>query len=368
MLDAEPDQFRRDWFSKPANSLLSLMRRRRVSVERVANTLNGGIETLRGLVRGTQAIDDSLARSLAATVGGAPSFWLKRQANYEQALKQVLEAALGEREEWLELVPAPPGPKSRGRLSDAQKATEVRNRLVFYGVSSLRAWRSRYGQVRDATRFRTSQAFSSKDGAVSLWLRQGELEAALTNTAPWEPVQLHAVLNDILKLSKMHRPDRFLPKLKAIGAEAGVAIVVIRAPTGCRASGASRLISPDRAMILLSFRHLSDDHFWFTLLHEFGHLLLHGAKSFVDADDTYVDDLEREANEFASSQIVPSERWKDFADLRYDTKSVLRFSMSLGNRSRPDCRAVAAPRSNTSGPPQLSQTALDMGGGRGRAG
>lgn len=329
MLTTELDEFTPDWFSKPADSILSLMRRRSVPVEAVANAVDGGMETLRKLISGTQVIDDSLARSLAASLGGSPSFWLKRQANYERALEHALQSAAEDIEQWLKFVPAP-GRKSRGRLSQAQKTSELRKRLVFYSVNSLQAWRCRYGQMRDKTQFRTSQAYSSKDGAVSLWLRQGELEAALMTTARWQPTKLRSVLGDLLKLSRIHRPDRFLPKLKALGAEAGVAIVVVRAPEGCKASGASRLIAPDKAMVLLSFRHLSDDHFWFTLLHEFGHLLLHGANSFVDADDTYLDDRERQANEFASSSIIPPERWSEFANLNCDKKSVLRFAVSLG--------------------------------------
>ncbi len=329
MLESEPNEFVADWFSKPADSLLGLMSRRGVSAEMVADELVGGMEIMRGLVLGTHAIDNALATSLSNAVGGSPTFWLKRQENYERALDLASRNAVDELDAWLASVPLP-GNKPRGRLSNAQKISELRRRLAFYGVNSLRAWCARYGQIRDETQFRTSQAFDSKTGSVSLWLRKGELEAALTTTKRWNPAVLGSLLSEVLKLSKIRRPDRFLPKLKKLGAEAGVAIVVVRAPDGCRASGASRLVAPDKAMVLLSFRHLSDDQFWFTLLHEFGHLLLHGADTFVDADDTYVDDREDEANKFASSCVIPPERWAEFADLRYDKNSVIRFSMSLG--------------------------------------
>ena len=83
-------------------------------------------------------------------------------------------------------------------------------------------------------------------------------------------------------------------------------------------------------MVLVSFRHLTDDHFWFTVMHEFAHLILHGARTFVDTDDTSPDEFEKQANEFASSCIVPPSKWVEFANLRYDTASVLRFSVSLG--------------------------------------
>lgn len=329
MLDNRPQEFVPDWFSKPADSLLGLMRRRDISVESVSEVIGGGMDTLRALMGGVQEVDPVLARELSKAVGGSSEFWLKRQANYDRALDLASNKALDELDEWLEFVPAPGG-KARGRLSETRKLTELRRRLAFYGVSNLRAWNSRYGQMRDETQFRTSQAFYSKAGPVSLWLRQGELEAALTSTGRWDPERLRELLGDILKLSKIRQPNRFLPRLKAMASEAGVAIGALRAPKGCKASGASRLVNPEKAMVLLSFRHLSDDHFWFTVLHEFGHLLLHDANTFVDADDTYLDDCEREANEFASSCIIPASRWEEFSNLQYDRNSILRFSVSLG--------------------------------------
>lgn len=329
MLEAEQHEFVPNWFSKPADSLLSLMNRRGVSIETVASEIDGGMETMRGLVMGTQAIDSALASSLSATVGGSPIFWLKRQEKYEQALDFVLHKVSDELDEWLKHVPVF-GSKPRGRLSDAQKKIELRKRLAFYEVNNLESWYARYGQMRNKTQFRASQTFSSKDGAISLWLRQGELEAALTSTQKWNPEKLRNSLSSILGLSKIRHPARFLPKLKALAAEAGVAIVVVKAPNGCRASGASRLVTSEKAMVLLSFRHLSDDHFWFTLLHEFGHLLLHNAESFVDSDDTYQDEREQEANNFARACVIPVSRWEEFIDLRCDKNSVMRFSVSLG--------------------------------------
>jgi HTH-type transcriptional regulator / antitoxin HigA len=329
LLEREQQNFAPDWFSKPADSLLSLTRRRGIPIEAVANVLDGGMETIRALLTGTQPIDNTLANSLSAAVGGSPTFWLKRQASYERALDLASRKALDDIDVWLKRVPTPGG-RPRGRQSQARKVDELRKRLVFYGVNSLRAWHVRYGKMRGETQFRTSRAFSSRDGALSLWLKQGELEAALTTTKPWDPARLQALLGDVLKLSRIRQPDRFLPKLRALGAEAGVAIVVVKAPNGCRASGASRLVAPEKAMVLLSFRHRSDDQFWFTLLHECGHLLLHGADFFVDADDTYVDEREREANDFARSRIIPPARWEEFVNLPYDKESVLRLSVSLG--------------------------------------
>ncbi len=84
-------------------------------------------------------------------------------------------------------------------------------------------------------------------------------------------------------------------------------------------------------MILMSFRHRSDDQFWFTLFHEIGHLLLHKDATFVDQDDTSDDDQsEREANHFASACLIPLDRVAELEDLNPTRNSILRFSRSVG--------------------------------------
>ena len=304
------------------------MHRRRLTSGEVAAKLSGGIEQLRGYVTGVARIDDVAAAALAYAVGGSTEFWLQRQANYERDLERAISAVPdGEADIWLSDIPAP-GSKPRGRLTEDRRRAELRRRFAFFGVGTLAAWQRRYGRDRDTTRFRTSDTFSSTDGAVSLWLRQGELEASLAHTATWNPVALRARLAAIVKLSRVAKPARFLSRLKLLLAEAGVALVVLRAPKECKASGASRLIRSDKAMILLSFRYRSDDQFWFTVLHEIGHLLLHGARAFVDEDDMPEDLCEREANEFAASAIVPTKFQARFEQLIIDHEEILRFAVA----------------------------------------
>jgi len=326
----EEQQFAPDWFSMPGDTLVAAMRRQNVMPDKVAVALEGGMDALRGLVAGSVSIDMRRARALAATLGGTAEFWLQRQANYERALDRAVRCVLDtEGEEWLERVPVPGG-KSRGHLSEVRKQEELRRRLVFFNVNNLRTWMTRYGYLRGETQFRTSPTLLSDEGAVSIWLRQGEIEATMASTKPWNSNVLREKLDDVRKLSKVSHPARFLPKLRSICAEAGVALVIVRPPKGCRASGAVRFLAADKAMILLSFRFRADDQFWFTVFHELGHLLLHEGKTFVDDEETLQDDREREANEFASNCIIPKAREAEFLRLKPNREAILRFSVSLG--------------------------------------
>ncbi|WP_072384411.1 ImmA/IrrE family metallo-endopeptidase [Novosphingobium sp. NDB2Meth1] len=319
----------KDWFSRPGDSVLSAMRRRGVSAEALSGRLAGGITQLRDLMSGFGAIDDATADALSGMLGGSTTFWKTRQAKYREALAQAVNLLSDEEADaWLDRIPAP---GSKGRITVKMRSIELERRLAYFGVSTLKSWDARYGPHQREARFRRSLAFTQHDGATSMWLREGELNANLRQTATWSSDALRARLGEIRALSRISKPNRFMPPLVKLLADAGVALVVVKAPKGCRASGASRMIAPDKAMILMSFRHRADDHFWFTLFHEIGHLLLHEASSFVDIEGMEGDDpCEKEANEFATAIIVPQNREAELLSIGPDDASIRRFAVSLG--------------------------------------
>ena len=179
-MDEQP--FTPDWFSKPGDSLRSLMQRRSVTAGELARKLEGGMTAVRGILNGSTAIDLDLAKALANAVGGTFDFWLKRQGNYDIALDRAVSMAEEyESGEWLERVPAP-GATTGGRLTDAKRRAELRRRLVFFNVANMKSWEARYGRLREDTRFRNSPSFISNNSAILLWLRKGELEADIVAT------------------------------------------------------------------------------------------------------------------------------------------------------------------------------------------
>jgi HTH-type transcriptional regulator / antitoxin HigA len=132
-------------------------------------------------------------------------------------------------------------------------------------------------------------------------------------------------------LTRRKHPEQFLPQLIQVCSECGVALVIARAPEGCRASGATRFILPSKAMIVMSFRYRSDDHFWFTFFHEAAHLLLHGEKAlFLEDGSDVTAEEEKEANEFASALLIPSGSKGEFEQLNGAVKNILRFAVKEG--------------------------------------
>lgn len=84
-------------------------------------------------------------------------------------------------------------------------------------------------------------------------------------------------------------------------------------------------------MLALSFRYLSDDHFWFSFFHEAGHLVLHDPKdTYVDGGEADESEREREADAFAASYLIPPEKMEALVRIKPRAKDVIRFSVQLG--------------------------------------
>jgi Zn-dependent peptidase ImmA (M78 family) len=84
-------------------------------------------------------------------------------------------------------------------------------------------------------------------------------------------------------------------------------------------------------LIVLSFRYLSDDQFWFSFFHEIGHLLLHGIEAtFVDGEAAGPTYKEVEANAFSEGVLIPHDRRDELMALPCRAKEVIRFAVSVG--------------------------------------
>ena len=181
-------------------------------------------------------------------------------------------------------------------------------------------------------------AHETNPASVVAWLRQGEIVGSQIQCKAWDSEGFTNALSEARSLTRRKDPHVFIPQLQEICAKNGVSLVVLQTIPGCPISGAARFISEDRALIIISARYLSDDHFWFTFFHEAAHLLLHSkSKLFVDVDfdmpfngETTVQEEEDQANGFAESTLIPKAFQDDFRKLPATYKDIIRFASNVG--------------------------------------
>src|SRR5205085_3628026 len=111
--------------------------------------------------------------------------------------------------------------------------------LRFFDMPTVGAWREAYADLQRMVVFRTSDSLDSRPASVAAWLRRGEIEAEAIDCSSWNARRLQESLPYIRSLTREKDPKRFLPKLQKCCAESGVAVAIVRSPTGCRASGAT---------------------------------------------------------------------------------------------------------------------------------
>jgi Zn-dependent peptidase ImmA (M78 family)/plasmid maintenance system antidote protein VapI len=319
--------FQPDWVSPPGATIGELLAMRQLDLLSFANQIHESEENVRALLDGRFPITLKTARQLSSCLGGSVEFWMCREAHYREDFDRVY----GGQADWLNELPIADMTKLRWIPASSKPSETVEACLRFFEVSSVPAWRNSYTKLLAQTALKTSRTYRNDPGALAAWLRQGEIEAHRLCCGPWNAEGFRCALDLARKLTREKDPARFLPKLERICAKHGVAFVILRAPKGMRANGATRFVSRDRALMMLSFRYLSDDHFWFSFFHEAGHLLLHGEREiFIEGLDSADSQAEAEANDFAAKILIPRESENALSDLPLQARAIIRFAKEIG--------------------------------------
>lgn len=140
----------------------------------------------------------------------------------------------------------------------------------------------------------------------------------------------------VVELARLSAHDNGPARAIELCREKGIAIVVEPQLQGLKLDGAAFLYQ-QVPVVGLTLRHDRIDNFWYTLLHEIGHIFLHYNSGLVagffdeDSEHTALDEVEAEADQFAASMLIPPERWKQSTvRVTRSPASVEQFAKQLG--------------------------------------
>ena len=184
-----------------------------------------------------------------------------------------------------------------------------------------------------APAFRCSGKHEASPYALAAWLRCGEIKAREIETKPFSKEKLEVVLADAKKMTNQP-PGIFLPALKRLLAEAGVALVMLPHLPKTYAHGAAFWLGSDKAVVLMSIRGSWADMFWFSLFHELAHVLKHDKRlTFIDdgVSNPEVRKQEDEANAFAGEQFIPGKAYEAFLQAeQFGANAIRTFAQEMG--------------------------------------
>lgn len=318
-----------NWVSPPGKTIRDILANNAISTDSFAQFLNQDLISINELLIGKKPITNEIAEKLTLIIGSSKEFWLNRQLQYDEAIRHLNNASTNQLLlSWSKSLPIAEMIKHKWIDKLQSNIERAYACLEFFDVETTEEWNSKHQLLLAQSAFRKSSKFNQDFFATATWLRKGELISNSIQAKPWSESLFREKLSEIRTLTREESPEIFLPQLIQICAECGVALSIVKPITGCRASGATRFISPSKAMMILSFRYLTDDQFWFTFFHEAGHLLLHKDKLIVEGYED--EELELEANEFAENILIPKENYSEFLKLGDNHKDIIRFARKIG--------------------------------------
>ena len=327
--------FTPDWVSPPGDTIADLLEERDWTQAQLAEKLGYTDVQVRQLIDGTIEIDSETASKLAEVLGSTEKFWLKREANYRERLAQFAaeKQQLPQWVDWLDELPVKKlmdlGAIWKQRIDDKNKPDIVKDALRFFRVNSPEEWRTNCSQMQAS--FRLTRSKQSNKGAISAWLRLGEIEAEYINPPKYDRVKFEQAVGEIRRLTILPSAE-FMPKIERLCFDAGVTFVLVSSIPKAHTSGVARWLTPDKPLIQLSLYGKTNDRFWFTFFHEVAHILLHNKDEiFLDECDGNevlegVREKEDEADRWSREWLIPLEYVAELGKLKKSKQEVRKFA------------------------------------------
>lgn len=266
------------------------------------------------LIAGKRGVTPETAKGLADAFGTSPHLWLNLDSAYQLrnvkdgddrvALRARLfdKAPIKEmiRRAWIE-------PSKDPRILEARV-------LRFFEIDDL----DQEPGLPFAARKSTSYDFSSPGQRAWVW-RAKHLASGAPVLAAFSRANLREAIIHLKGLMGSEEGVRQVPRILAM---AGVRFLVVQHLASTRIDGASFWLDARSPVVVLSLRYDRIDHFWFTVLHEIGHLLLGERELRVETDlvgegavaPEKKPPAERQADVFALSSLIDPSALDDFIE------------------------------------------------------
>lgn len=312
----------------PGETLTETLESIGMSQKELAERMGRPDQMINEIIKGKKQITYDTAIQFERVLNIPASFWLNLEQNYRTTLariedekKLMEEAGLVKNYPYLEMSKLQWVPKTTDRIE------QLENLLVYFGIQSLKLV-----DKIEAVAFRIAQGRKISPYAMAAWLRKGELLVKGQNIDEFDKNKLE---NNIKKFRQMTMllSNNFKEALVRLCAECGIYLVFVPHLKKTYVQGATRWMSPTKALIQLSLRYKYNDIFWFTFFHELAHIILHGKKEqFIDlqdADKTNVKEIE--ADRYATNTLVSYPKYQSFLQKNdFSRASIIDFAKSIG--------------------------------------
>lgn len=293
------------------------------------------------IINGTKQITPETSLELAQAFGVSPEFWYNLEANYrlELAKRQDRDDTISRRSRLYDAFPLQEMAR-RGwlKLSEPADALEAEvSRFLGFDLATLPE------AVTVAARFRCSTAREPAAYAQLAWLCRAEQLARQQTVATWKPEHVQPLIAELTALTARAEDIVGVPQVLA---NRGVRCVFLRHLGKTYLDGAAFYVDGEPC-VALTLRYDRIDSFWFTLLHEVGHLAEGGGTSHLDIlEDSQgknggsepgkeeIDSHEAQADQLASQWLIAPDALQSFVASTHPYFSKARIEAFAASQGR----------------------------------
>jgi HTH-type transcriptional regulator/antitoxin HigA len=268
-------------------------------------------QTINGIIKGNKQITPETAIELAEALGTSAEFWTNLEAKYRLHIAQKEAGHPSETSEiarrscLYSFAPVAEMIK-RGWIQATDSITELEQQVCrFFEIDQI-------GETpKLAVNCRQSEKRDPETQAQIAWMKQVEWVVRNQKLPAFDQATLESAIPEILALSAHAENVALVPdKLLSLG----IHFAIVPHLSKTYLDGAAFYLE-GRPVLALTLRYKRIDNFWFTLMHELGHIVAGHKGSYLDnMDDLEVGLEETEANQLATDWLLDVQALDKFVE------------------------------------------------------
>ncbi|MDU7650449.1 MAG: HigA family addiction module antitoxin [Anaerococcus vaginalis] len=297
-----------------------------ITQDEFAKRMGVSSKTISKIVNGKANITDILAEKLSRFTGISFKTWMNLQASYNKKVIEIKnKMALDEEKEIAKEIDFNYFKKELKIIEDKTYRIDEKIEFLrrFLNISSL----SYLKDFNSNVSYRNNK-FSSDINEKSIIKSNVMLEIAINEARKkadksLDINKLKSKLNDLKSL--INSNDKVYEKLEENLLECGIILVTLPYFKGSNLNGAVYKFNNGSVLLLITDKQKRLDIFWFTLLHEIGHIINKDFNSNLDENE--YDCNENKADKFAQDFLINPISYKKFVENHeFDRESLEKFA------------------------------------------
>lgn len=290
----------------------------------LAEITNRPPQTINEIIKGTKQITPETARELSAALGTTAEFWINLETNYRLNLakKKHKEEEIERRGRLYTLVPISELIK-RQWIKSTESLDELEQSVCkFLGI------RTPQETPQLSVDFRHSQILEPEHNAKIAWCKRVEQVVSKQTLREFQLDKLTEAIPNILSCAEKEEDVAHVPQILI---DLGVHFTIVPHLNKTYLDGAAFYFK-NNPVIALTLRHNRIDCFWFSLMHELGHIVAGHQGVYLDnLDKLEKNSEEEEANKLARNWLIDEEAFNYFIDQtqpKFSKKAITNFSQT----------------------------------------